>query len=140
MERENDRDTLIRVEQQLKDSVQNQSQILENQREIFQKLERESKQLTILNGEVKGHLDASKIRWEELEKKLQVFEKRVADNERAVQKGKDDLEEEVKERIKFDQGIEGGARMAKWIAVIFGTIATVISAIAGLATLLKGMG
>lgn len=138
MDRENDRDTLIRVEQQLKDSVQNQDQILENQREIFQKLERESKQLTILNGEVKGHLDASKIRWEGLDKKLESFDKRIETTEGTQSKIKENLDKESKERIKFDQSIEGGVKVAKWISAILGTLATIISAAVAIAMYLKG--
>lgn len=140
MDRENDRDTLIRVEQQLKDSVQNQSQILENQREIFQKLEKESKQLTIVTGDVKGHVESSKIRWDELEKKLSTVDRRLGDTEKATKDNEKALTEEKEERAKFDQGVAASARTAKVIATLLGTLAAIVSTIVAVAVYFKGAG
>lgn len=140
MDRENDRETIIRVEQQLKDSVQNQSQILENQREIFQKLEKESKQLTIVTGDLKGHVESSTIRWDELEKKLSAFDRRITDTEKATKDNAQDLSDEKEERAKFDHGVAASARTAKVIATILGALAAIISTIVGVAVYFKGLG
>lgn len=134
-----DRDTLIRVEQQLKDSIQNQGQILEIQRDISQKVERDSKQLTVLTGDVKGHLESSKIRWEELEKKLNAFDKRVIETEKSTKDNIKDITAEKEERIKFDQSVAASARTAKWIATILGSLAALVSAILAVSLFFKGV-
>lgn len=126
----NERETLIKVEQRLNDSAQNQSQIMSDLKEIFQRIENESKTVTTIRGELKGHSDNSKLRWESLEKRLGSFEKaheslekKTEDNEKAVNNLKE-------EQGKFEETVKASARVTKWVIGIIAAIGSMIGTLA----------
>lgn len=131
-----DRDTLIRVEQQLKDSVQSMGQVMRDLKEIFQRIEQESKTVTTIKGDLKGHLESSEIRWKNLDGKLSAIDKRLDDVVAKSTKNENAINKEKDERLEFEGGVKGfkesilsSARTTKWIVGIMAAMATVISAV-----------
>jgi len=111
-----ERETLIKVEQQLQDSIKNQSQILGDLKEIFNRIESESKVVAAIGAELRTHRETSSLRWSELDKKITSLEKSIAE----LSKEKDSIHElvtdekeertaadslEQKEREKFQENI-----------------------------------
>jgi predicted nucleic acid-binding Zn-ribbon protein len=156
-----ERETLVRVEQQLKDSVQNQSQIMVDLKEIFSRIESDSKMMVAVTGDVKSHLDNSKYRWDELEKKLthinekikQCEEKtgdntkdiasikdivnRLADCEECIEENRKSIAEEKEARSLFQQDIVSTIKTVGWI---FGSLATLAAIISGIVLVLQLFG
>lgn len=116
---EADRDMVIRLEQQLKDSIQNQSLIMKDLKEIFQRIEKESKATTTLAGDIKGHIENQKFRWDELNKKLDSYADRI-----------DDCETDIKEHENFEQTIVASFKTARFFISILAGVATLISVFA----------
>lgn len=119
---QSERDMVIRVEQKIKDSFQNQKTLLDNQREIFQKLERDSKQLSVLSGDMKSHIESTKVRWENAKQQIEDMEKNIEENEKAI-------ENENKERSNFETSVSTSFKTSKTILYILVSAATIISAI-----------
>ena len=94
-----ERETLIKVEQQLQDSVKNQATILSDIKEFFNRIETESKFIASTNAELKSYKEASAIRWTELEKKLTNLQKIYDDNATAIDKLFDITSKGKEERI-----------------------------------------
>jgi len=72
-----ERETLIRVEQQLQDSIKNQSLILNDLKEIFNKIEIESKAIVSVKSDLNTHLEMTVIRREETERRYREFENKI---------------------------------------------------------------
>ena len=149
----NERETLVRVEQQLKDSVQNQSQIMDDLKNIFGRIESDSKLLVSVSGEVKSHLENSRFRWDDLDKKLRDLhdkikecEEKIEENTKCIMSYKniekriENCEENQKENEKsilkekearslFQQDILSTIKTIGWIFGGLATIATIISCI-----------
>ncbi len=70
-------ETLIRVEQQLQDSIKNQSLILSDLKELFSKIEVESKATTAVRSDLSSHIEMSAIRREESERRIKIFEEKI---------------------------------------------------------------
>lgn len=145
----NDRDTLIRMEQQLKDSVQNQALIHRDLKEIFQRIEKESKVTTTVLSDLKGHVENSSFRWSELGKKLDNIEVRIHDIEIFNETTTRDLNKEKESRVelisterlerqRFEQDILATVRTAKWFFGIITGLATILAGYAALIQVLKG--
>lgn len=142
-----DRDMLIRVEQQLQNAHQNQMQILEDLRTIFNRLEQESKIVTVISGDLKGHLESSSVRWANMEKQLNEIDRRlmltedkleqhadVIGNEREERIGVVTAEREArakenKERETFEREIKASIRTISWVISALASIATVVSVV-----------
>lgn len=143
-----DRDMLIRVEQQLANASQNQKTISEDLRDIFNRLERDSKMVTTISGDLKAHLESSIIRWTNLEKALSELERRLggiedkidmnADNitiereERtdAITSEREERSKDNKQRENFEQGVKASVNTISWIIGALAGIATIISVVA----------
>lgn len=122
----NERETLIKVEQQLNDSAQNQTQIMSDLKEIFQRIESESKIVTTIRGDLKGHSDNSRLRWESLEKRLESIEKledKIENNEKSISNLKE-------EQGKFEEQVKSSARVTKWIIGIIAAVGSMIGTLA----------
>ena len=142
---ERDRDMLIRVEQQLANASQNQKTILEDLRDIFNRLERDSKMVTTISGDLKAHLESSVIRWSNLEKSLFELERRLggiedkidsnADNitvereERtdAITSEREERSKDNEERKNFEQSVKASVNTISWIIGALAGLATIIS-------------
>jgi len=118
--------SLIRVEEQLKESARNQTSIILDLKEIFNRLERESKSSVILSGDLKSHLESSKYRWDSLAERLERVDDSLKDLAFRV-----NVEKE--ERAKFEQDIKASVRTIKWVFGTLASIASVLSAIVGIA-------
>jgi hypothetical protein len=73
-----EKETLIRVEQQLKDAVTNQQQIIEDLRTIFGRIDREAKIVASLRSDLKSHLDSTPIKQQEIDNRIEFIEERHA--------------------------------------------------------------
>lgn len=140
-----ERDMLIRVEQQLANASQNQKTILEDLREIFSRLERDSKMVTSIAGDLKAHLESSVIRWSNLEKRLSEMERRLEGIEKKIDFNADCITAEREERTeaitaeregrvkdreeqgKFEQSVKASFNTVAWIVGALASIATIIS-------------
>ncbi len=140
-----DRDMLIRVEQQLANASQNQAAISVDLKDIFGRLERDSKMVTMISGDLKGHLESSILRWANLEKRLNDIEKKLEGIEEKIAINADDITEEREERTEaitkereerskdnedrknFEQGVRTSVSTVSWIIGALAGLATVIS-------------
>ena len=143
-----DRDMLIRVEQQLANATQNQATIIEDLREIFNRLERDSKTVTTISGDLKGHLESSVIRWSNLEKRLNELDRRLEGIEEKIDLNTRNIIIEKEERTEaitierenrskdneesknFEQGVRATISSASWLIGALAGIATIISVFA----------
>lgn len=66
-----ERETLIKVEQKLHNSIENQAQIVEDMREIFNRIDQESKCLVSLKGDLQTHLQTSAVQRENCTTRMQ---------------------------------------------------------------------
>ena len=154
----NERETLVRVEQQLKDSVNNQSKIMSDLKEIFGRIETDSKLVVTLNGDLKYYLENSRFRWDELEKKIKEILEKLNRNENqtdentrilitysSIQKtieeckesintNRKSISEEKDSRSLFQQDITSTIKTIGWL---FGGLATLAAIISGAVLILQ---
>ena len=76
-----ERETLVKVQEQLRSSVENQSQIVEDMREIFSRIDTESKLLAAVKGDLQTHLETSSMQQENI---LTRFNNLSRDSERLL--------------------------------------------------------
>ena len=113
---DSDRDMLIRIEQKLSDSISNYKQMVLDLKEIFGKIETNSKSIVSIDTtlktmkETEARVDTTFKEYEEKYTKLQE---------------KVDLEENV--RIAFENDIKGGQRVWKWVLLLISCMATILS-------------
>jgi len=119
MQMENSEASLIRVEEQLKESAKNQTAISGDLKELFGKLERESKSSTIISGELKSLVETSKYRWDTVSKRL------------------DDGDTTFKDLSKDVNDIKSSIRTLKWV---FGTLASIATILSGVIVVLQFLG
>lgn len=140
-----DRDMLIRVEQQLANASQNHKTILDDLREIFSRLERDSKMVTSISGDLKAHLESSVIRWSNLEKRLSEMERRLEGIEHkidinaecitiereerteAITAEREERNRDHEEQTKFEQGVKASFNTVVWIIGALASFASIIS-------------
>jgi hypothetical protein len=121
-----EKETLIRVEQQLQDSIKNQGLILSDLKEIFSKIEIESKSTAIVKSDLNTHLEMTVVRREEDDRRFRQTEEKLKEIYLA-------LEEEKKQRIAesndskiFQKQITTSISLLKWIVgLLFLIISTV---------------
>jgi chromosome segregation ATPase len=65
-----DKEMLIRVEQQLQDSLKNQSTLLSDLNEIFDKIDNEAKSNATIQSELNTHLETDTVRKEDFERRI----------------------------------------------------------------------
>jgi transposase len=144
-----DREMLIRVEQQLTNASQNQKTIIEDLKEIFNRLERDSKLVTSISGDLKAHLESSVIRWSGLERRLSEMERRLEGIENKIDVNAESITMEREERTEaitieregrskdneqrknFEQSVRASVNTISWIIGALAGLATIIS-VAGL--------
>jgi len=140
---------IIRIEQQLKDSIQNQNQIMRDLKDLFQGLEKESKLATAICSDLKGHVENSQYRWYELDKKITNINEKIRDNEKSISDFSDEVSDEKNslkqlindeklDREKFEQSILSSLKAARFMINILAGIATILSVIALLSSFMKG--
>jgi hypothetical protein len=145
MEAHDDRDMLIRVEQGLQNTRSDQIKILEDLRTIFNRLEQESKIITVISGDLKAHLESSTIRWSNIDKDLVEISRRLSVLEDKYDDITDSIVEEREERTKSDNGereerarshqnsenfereVKASVRTVGWILGAISSFATILS-------------
>lgn len=132
-----DKETLIRVEQQLQDSIKNQSLILSDLKELFNKIDTESKSISSVKSDLSSFIDMSTVRREEVNRRLKFLDDRQKEayvfSRSELEKTKADLEQEKKKRVEdindgkiFQKQITVSITIIKWIiGFLFLVISTV---------------
>ena len=122
-----DRDaSLIRVEEQLKESAKNQAFIMADLKDIFNRLERESKATTILSGDVKNFTETAKYRCD-------LMVKRLDDGDTLFKEMAKEMTKEKESRVQFEQEVRTSIKTIKWVFGTLATLASVLSAGLGIA-------
>lgn len=98
--------TVARIEQQLKDAVVNQEQIIEDLRTIFNRIDRESKIIALIRSDLKSHLDTSVVKGDELNSRFKFIEERHIDLKDSYTKFKDKVSDEI-EKVKGVDKVDG---------------------------------
>jgi len=103
----NERETLVKVEQQLNNSIDNQKMISDELREFMKKLERNDKAMGLLQMDLKTHMNEAPLRREDLKNKLQLIGQDIAtlkqkqnDNGKEFQKDIEELEKAIADKIE----------------------------------------
>ena len=134
-DRRRDRDVLIRVEQQLDSLSKLQTSTREDLKEIFNRIEQDSKTVTIIDGNLKSHLESSIIRWGNLEKrlvemesKLILIDEKIEDNAESITKEREDrveaLNDQKQEFKTFKEKITSSFATVSWIVGLIASAAT----------------
>lgn len=127
----NERETLIRVEQQLKDSIANQAQIMSDLKEIFARIEGDSKIVTQIKGDLRTHLETNSLKEQEMSRRIDEVIKDTNSNSQKISKEREErkeaLNQEKNKRETFEEKIKTS----------FGVFKVSIGALAGLATIIS---
>lgn len=135
-----DRDTLIRVEQQLQDSIKNQSLILNDLKEMFSKIEIESKATVAVKSDLNMHLEMTTVRREDTERRfrsledrlkeaMQIKEELLIENTKLRDLLKDEskkITDETTDRKLFEKQVTTSIGLIKWL---FGIVLVIISVV-----------
>lgn len=156
----NERETLVKVQQQLVNSIENQAQISESMREIFSRIDRDSKSLEKLKSDVRSHIDMSAVKLEaicskiediiksgdKLEKKFDTIENRISTSDTNLnikisdieQSYLENLQDEVLKREKFEKDQNTfNKEQIEFKAAIKATLRNTILFITGIATFIS---
>lgn len=99
-----DRETLIKLEQQLQNSNQNQNQIIEAQGVIFSKIDKQSKEIFDLKTKLHTISETTILRKEQMDFKIKNYEDDV-----------NELKRDNEKRKSFEDKTEGSLRTFKWL-------------------------
>jgi hypothetical protein len=114
-----DKETLIRVEQQLQDSIKNQTSILTDLNEIFDKIESEAKNNTLVQASLRTHIQVETIIQKEFDRRISSIEQKQNEHVEANKA-------EITELQLFSKGLTTSLSFLKWAA---GAIILVVTAI-----------
>jgi hypothetical protein len=125
-----DREMLIRVEQQMKDATQNQLQIMTDLKDLFRRIENDSKTVSQLKGDFQVFLQTSSMKMAEIERRLIEQTEVLKGMQSDTKKDKEDRAKEFKtiddSFNTFKGEMNGSIKAMKWV---FGAIATVVAMI-----------
>ena len=130
-----DRETLVKVEQQLNNSIENQTKISQELREFLQKLEKNDKYVGVLRVELKTHLSEAPLRREDLNNKLIYMNKEIEELKRKSEKINKSIEDiydkidtEKTERGTFETTVKASVKSFKvFITVIIGLFGFILT-------------
>lgn len=146
-----ERETLVKVEQQLQNAIENQSQIVEDMREIFGRIESDSKALSAVKGELQTHLETSAVQRDNCSDKIDNNNNKVSELSEKIKSINNNVdvslgelkkilkkEEESREKIEKDYKIfkESLKTSLKNIKMLFGFIAALLAIISPYLTLI----
>jgi len=103
----NDRETLIKVEQQLTNSIENQKLISEELRGFLKKLERNDKALALFQIDLKTHISEAPLRRDALSNKLKYITQTIDELKKISEKIKTKYDIELKDFEKKIEDLEG---------------------------------
>ena len=113
---DSDRDMLIRIEQKLQDSISNYKQMVLDIKEVFGKIESDSKSIVQIETNLKTFVNDQS----DVESDLSNLEKKISNISK-------EIEEENKKRIAFESDIKGSQRAYKVIVSIIASLAALVS-------------
>ena len=131
MEMDDREESLIRVEEQLKESAKNQASMIADLREIFDRLEKESKISMVISGDLKAHIEASRFRWDTFDRRLNEGDVTFRETAKSIAKEKED-------RTAFEQDITSSLRTIKWVFGTLAGLAATLSSVVGIIQFLGG--
>ena len=138
----NERETLIRVEQQLKDSIANQSKIMTDLKEIFSRIESDSKVVAQIKGDLKTHLETNRLKNQDINRRIEEVVRETNENSKRILREREERKESInKEKIEretFEERVKTSIGVFKVSISIIASIATIISAIVLILQFLKG--
>jgi hypothetical protein len=131
MEMDDREESLIRVEEQLKESAKNQASMIADLREIFDRLEKESKISMVISGDLKAHIEASRFRWD-------TFDRRLNEGDVTFRETAKSIAKEKEERTAFEQDVASSLRTIKWVFGTLAGLAATLSSVVGIIQFLGG--
>ena len=99
-------------------------------REIFDRLEKESKISMVISGDLKAHIESSKFRWD-------TFDRRLNDGDVTFRETAKVIAKEKEDRTAFEQDITSSLRTIKWV---FGTLAGLAAALSSIVGIIQFLG
>jgi len=102
-----DRETLIKLEQKLENSNDNTKQIKEAHGIIFEKIDKQSKDLFDLKTKIHTISETAILRKEQMDFKIKNYENDI-----------EDIKKENEKRKKFENEIKGSLRTLKWVVSV----------------------
>lgn len=141
----NERETLVKVEQQLNNSIENQAQITEDLREIFSRIDRESKILSTVKGDLQAHLETSLVQRENCNVKIESAIRDIGKAEVSLKTNIVSLESKIGEIVNkyeeerkkidsikvdyrlFEESIKSTIKTFKVTIAVFGIIMSILS-------------
>jgi len=128
-----DREMLIRVEQQMKDATQNQLQIMVDLKDIFRRIENDSKAVSQMKGDFQTFSETSSL-------KMLEIERRITDSSLILKELQTEIKKEKEERVKdcdtvtklfntFQSEMNGSLKTIKWIFTTIAALAAIVSVI-----------
>jgi hypothetical protein len=129
-----ERETIVKIEQQLSDSTKNQAQIVEDMRTIFEKIDQESKFLASIKSDLRAHVETSTVQRagctsmlkeqkEDFENSVEDIGDTVEDIKKSFEKYKEDQNRKEEKQIAFNQGIKTTIRNISIVfPIIFGLL------------------
>jgi two-component sensor histidine kinase len=115
-----DREMLIRVEQQMQDASKYQVSIMSDLKEIFHRIENDSKIVSQLRGETDTYMKTFDLRLADIERRF--VEKFII-----LKELQDDLSKEKQERSTLQNELNGTLKTIKWMFSIIAVVATIVN-------------
>jgi len=123
----------IRVEQQVKDSVANQQSIMQDLKEIFHRIESNSKNVVQIKGDLKAYFDSNSVKGLEYERRINDLEKKCEEVKTTIAKEREErlasINEEKGKRESFETTIISSFRASKIFVTIISGLAAFFAAI-----------
>lgn len=126
-----ERETLIRVEQQLKDSTANQAQIMNDLKEIFSRIEIDSKLVAQIKSDSKSLNDLMDVKHQEFDRRIAELHKETDENSASISKEKE-------ERRGFQESVKASLSTFKYLFGFLSALAAAISCAVAILQYVKG--
>lgn len=127
-----DRDILIRVEQQMQDTSRNQTQIMSDLKEIFNRIESDSKVVSQLKGDDKAFYETTNLKMTEFERRQAEVQVQAKDLAAELKSEKEQRAKVEKDFNAFQSESRGSITAIKWIFSIVAAVATIINVVIAL--------
>lgn len=122
-----ERESIIRLEEQLKESGRNLTQILSDLRDIFNRLEHDSKTVAVVSGDLKGHCDNSRLRWDTNDRALAGLGEHIKE----LETKHENLTRELGTQKQEFENLRASVKSSTKMILIFFTVLNAIGAVIG---------
>lgn len=134
----NERETLLLVEQQLKDSIKNQSQIISDLHEIFERIDKQAKSSFVVESDLRVHLETYKIFKTEIENKTKEFDEESTSFADKLNTLESKINEESNNRKDFEKEIKTSINVIKAIVGAILALLAIAGSIIGILQFFRG--